>query len=294
MKKPTIEHYHARMQRVIDYIDDHLDEGLDLDRLSDLSAFSKYHFHRQFTAIFGIPVHRYVHLCRMKHASFRLAFRDNHRITDIGLDAGYEASEAFARAFRQCFGQAPSRFRKSPDWASWLQTLKSLDQARSTFMPRQFLLSDVDIVELEARHIACMPHHGDPAKIGDTVQAFIAWRKQERLLPKTSATFNLFYNDPETVPPDEFRMDICAGVESDFGNSNPRIHLSTIPGGSYARLRVSGIAGEMPQGASFLYREWLPASGRELRDFPFFCERVRFFADVAEADVITDLYLPLA
>ena len=43
----------------------------------------------------------------------------------------------------------------------------------------------------------------------------------------------------------------------------------------------------------FLYREWLPDSGEELRDFPLYCERVSFFPDVPEREAITDLYLPL-
>jgi AraC family transcriptional regulator len=36
------------------------------------------------------------------------------------MDAGYDAPDAFARAFRQRFGQLPSSFRKSPDWEPWL------------------------------------------------------------------------------------------------------------------------------------------------------------------------------
>jgi AraC family transcriptional regulator len=64
--------YHARMQRVLDYIDQHLDGDLDLDTMSRVAAFSKFHFHRQFTAIFEMSVHRYVQLARMKRASHRL------------------------------------------------------------------------------------------------------------------------------------------------------------------------------------------------------------------------------
>ena len=45
--------------------------------LSAIAAFSKYHFHRQFSEFFGITVHRYVQLVRLKRASYRLAFRDD-------------------------------------------------------------------------------------------------------------------------------------------------------------------------------------------------------------------------
>jgi len=54
--------YQGRMRRVLDHIDRHLDGDLDLDTLSGVAAFSKFHFHRQFTATFGLSVHRYVQL----------------------------------------------------------------------------------------------------------------------------------------------------------------------------------------------------------------------------------------
>ena len=119
--KATRENYHARMQRVLDHIDQHLNDDLDLDAISGVAAFSKFHFHRQFKATFGLSVHRYVQLARMKRASYRLAYRDAQSVTDIAMDARYDAPDAFARAFRQRFGQSPSSFRKSPDWEPWLR-----------------------------------------------------------------------------------------------------------------------------------------------------------------------------
>ena len=52
--KAALSNYHARMQLVLDHIDRHLEDDLDLDAVSGVAAFSKYHFHRQFTATFGI------------------------------------------------------------------------------------------------------------------------------------------------------------------------------------------------------------------------------------------------
>ena len=54
--KAALRNYHNRMQRVLDYIDQHLDGDLDLDTLAGIAAFSKFHFHRQFTATFELSV----------------------------------------------------------------------------------------------------------------------------------------------------------------------------------------------------------------------------------------------
>lgn len=52
--KAALQHYQARMRRVLDYVDRHLDGDLDLVTESGVAAFSKFHFHRQFTATFEL------------------------------------------------------------------------------------------------------------------------------------------------------------------------------------------------------------------------------------------------
>lgn len=72
----AVENYHARMQRVLEHIHEHLDGDLDLETLSRVAAFSKFDFHRQFTATFGVSVNRYVQLARLRAASNRLVLID--------------------------------------------------------------------------------------------------------------------------------------------------------------------------------------------------------------------------
>jgi len=42
-----------------------------------------------------------------------------------------------------------------------------------------------------------------------------------------------------------------------------------------------------------LYQQWLPEGGEELRDFPVFFHYLNLFPQVAEHQLITDIYLPL-
>ena len=126
VKKEAISRYHAGMQRVLAYIDEHLDDDLRVEVLSGVAVFSKYHFHRQFSELFGISVNRYVQLVRLKRASYRLAFREDESITQIALDSGYETPESFSRAFKQRMAQTPSAFRAEPQWVSWQAAYGSL------------------------------------------------------------------------------------------------------------------------------------------------------------------------
>ncbi|MGO4567701.1 GyrI-like domain-containing protein [Rhizobium sp. 2YAF20] len=292
--KAALENYHARMQRVLDHIDQHLDDDLDLEAMSGVAAFSKFHFHRQFTSTFGLSVHRYVQLARMKRASYRLAYRDAESVTDIAMDAGYDAPDAFARAFRQRFGQSPSSFRKSPEWEPWLSAFGPLDNARSKLMQKTYSHEDVTIRDVAPTGVAIIEHRGDPATIGDTIQRFIAWRKANGLSsPKTSPIFNVFRSERRPASPADYRMDLCAGIDFSLGPDDEGVAAGFIPGGRCAVLRVVGNTDNLEPGALYLYRDWLPASGEEPRDFPLYCQRLAFFPEVPEHETVAELFLPL-
>lgn len=291
--KAALQTYQDRMRRVLDHIDRHLDHDLDLDRLSGVAAFSKFHFHRQFSATFGLSVHRYVQLARMKRASHQLAYTDAQRVTDIAIEAGYDAPDAFARAFRQRFGQSPSSFRKSPDWEPWLAAFGPLDNARSKLMQTTFTRDDVTIRDVPTTKVAIMEHRGDPATLQATLQRFIAWRKAAGLHPRTNPTFNVWRSERRPASPADYSVDLCVGTDRAIVANGEGIKAGEIPGGRCAVLRVVGYTNNLEPAALYLYRDWLPASGEEARDFPIYCQRLSFFPEVPEHETVAELFLPL-
>lgn len=293
MTKAASDKYRDRMRRVVDYIDRNPDADLSLDRLSAVAAFSKHHFHRQFTALFGIPVYRFVQLSRMKRASYRLAFRERETVTEIALDTGYDAPDAFARAFRQQFGQSPSSFRSSPDWDLWLSAFEPFETSRRRYMQCNYSPSDIEIIATADIPVAIMEHRGSARNIRSTIERFIEWRKASNLSPAKHATFNIFHNDPRTTADDDYRLDLCVATQTSFDETEQGVVSGLIPGGRCAKLRITGNPDDLEAAALFLYREWLPESGEEPRDFPLYCQRVSFFPDVPEHEAITDLFLPL-
>jgi AraC family transcriptional regulator len=67
-----------------------------------------------------------------------------------------------------------------------------------------------------------------------------------------------------------------------------------IPGGRCAVLRYPGNTNNLEPAALYLYRDWLPASGEEPRDFPTYSRRrLSFNPDVSAHEVVVEVLLPL-
>jgi len=290
----ALQNYQTRMQRALDYIESHLEGDLDLETVSGIAAFSKFHFHRQFTATFEVPLYRYVQLARLKRASHRLVFEPAQSVTDIAMEAGYDAPDAFARAFRQRLGQSPSAFRKAPDWAPWLAAFGPLDNARNKLMQINFDDSDVTIRDVPPTPVAILEHRGDRTRLGETFERFRAWRKAAGLSLETSPTFMIFRSEREPAVPADYSMDICVGTDHPIGTDDGTMKAGVIPGGRCAVLRYPGNTNNLEPAALYLYRNWLPASGEEARDFPLYCRRqLAFIPEVSAHEPVIELFLPL-
>ncbi|XYH92895.1 GyrI-like domain-containing protein [Sorangium sp. So ce1128] len=58
------------------------------------------------------------------------------------------------------------------------------------------------IARFEETCVAALEHRGDPKRILESVRRFIGWRRENRLPPRSSATFNVLHDDPAETPPE--------------------------------------------------------------------------------------------
>ena len=153
---------------------------------------------------------------------------------------------------------------------------------------------DVKIVNFEETKAAVLEHRGPPERVNDAAKTFIAWRKESKLSPvKTSRTFGVAHDNPDTTEPEAFRFDICGEVIADVPANSQGVINKVIPGGRCAVVRHLGSHDRIGECAYYLYREWLPESGEELRDFPLFFHYLNLVTDTPEHELVTDIYLPL-
>lgn len=103
------------ISQVIDYIEVHLGDRLDLDKIAWEAGYSKYHLHRMFTGITGFSMHSYVQRRRLTEAARLLAFTDQP-IMEIALFAGYETRQSFSTGFKALFKCSPQAFRNKKEF----------------------------------------------------------------------------------------------------------------------------------------------------------------------------------
>jgi len=97
--------------RALHYIAEHLHQPLTVADVAKVTHLSEYHFHRQFHALVGEPLGRYVTRRRLELAALRLAYEPDRSITEIALESGYSSSSNFSKAFSAYFGCSPSQVR---------------------------------------------------------------------------------------------------------------------------------------------------------------------------------------
>jgi AraC family transcriptional regulator len=102
-----------RLQRVLEFIDAHIEDDLSVATLASTACLSQFHFARVFKTATGESPHQYVSARRLEHAKVLLAQTDR-TLTDISLACRFSSQGNFSRAFRRATGFPPGRYRAEP------------------------------------------------------------------------------------------------------------------------------------------------------------------------------------
>lgn len=101
-----------RLQRVTDYIEDHLGQTLSLDELARVAGLSASHFKTLFKQSLGVPVHAYVVQRRVERAKALLQ-RGQRSLSEVALEAGFAHQSHMARCMRRVLGVTPNAIARS-------------------------------------------------------------------------------------------------------------------------------------------------------------------------------------
>lgn len=100
-----------RLNAAMEYIEAHLTDKMDYDRLSRIACCSSYHFQRMFAYMAGVSLSEYIRRRKMSMAAVDLQGGEE-KVIDIAAKYGYNSPTAFNRAFQSVHGIAPSAVKQ--------------------------------------------------------------------------------------------------------------------------------------------------------------------------------------
>lgn len=115
------------IQQMIQWIEENLDQNLSVERISEKSGYSVWHFQRKFLQLTGLNVYEYVRIRRVINTTF-LLISSNKRILEVAVENGFNCQASFTRTVKSITGYTPAVIRKkfSNDERKWIEIIEML------------------------------------------------------------------------------------------------------------------------------------------------------------------------
>jgi len=277
-KEDTQSEYHKSINKVLDYINDHLNESPDLETLSQIANISQYHFHRIFKAIIGENLGEYIQRLRLEYVAGKL------RSTDMTLDvladrAGYNSQQSLSKAFKKYFGIPPSIYKTT----------------KGETNGKPFADLSLRICKISSKHvlyIRIMDEYGSPEVYSNAWRKLYTYSVLNNLFNESSESLGISFDDPSVTDSGKCRFYACISIKEPVKPSGV-FGYKNIDGGLYAIFTQKGSY----QGLHDLYKNiwfnWLPSSNYKMRRGVFFEKYLNNPSTVKEEDILTEIYIPI-
>jgi len=239
----------------IDYILQHLDEGISVKDVADHFYFSEFYFSRAFKAVTGESVYAFIKRLKMDQSAVDIKLKKQRSITDIGLDYGYSSSN-YSSVFRQHHGLSPAEFRKSTDVTS----------ISNPFQPEKldyFDTYDEYAARIKIEIIEDMPviYEKIIGNYNDLKEIWFRFiDKYKDYIKDDTVTLERYYDDPVIASLSSCLCDLCITADGNCKLEN----MTIIKGGKFAVCRYEGEIQDIFRTVQGIFCVWLPKSGYEM------------------------------
>ncbi|MEM9068425.1 MAG: GyrI-like domain-containing protein [Myxococcota bacterium] len=275
--------HHAQVNRVLDFIEEHLSESLSVARLAKVAHASKFHFHRVFHRTVGESPHGYVRRIRVERAASML-LHSPLSITEIAHACGFSSSATFAKAFRALLGMTATAWRegghrtKGDVERKKRQTLRTerkayrisaryFDRVQPTWrytMTTKPLTGTIEVQQRPPLEVAYVrhvgPYAGNSALFQKLFGQIAAWAGARNLLGPDAQFLTIAHDDPAVTDESKRRISVCVTVP-DTTEASGEIGRMTVTGGTYAVGHFEVDVDRVADAWDAVIAHWLPESG---------------------------------
>ena len=282
MKNITYNDYIQRINKVVAYINNHLDETLDLKTLTNEAALSDFHFHRIFKALKGEAIGGYITRLRLE-ATARLLRYTALTIEEIAFNIGYETPASLSKAFKKQYGISPTEYRTNKDTYIMKKEIINPDLA----------LKAPKIVTLEPKNLIYVALSGAYGSLdyGKAYEQLWAVIKAQKLFTKGIESICISYDDPKITEGSLQRSDVCLAIHKP-ATPQEEVSCKTLAGGKYAVFFYQGSYENLSQVYDTAVR-WVIDHEYTLREEPFFEKYLNDARRTPKEKLKTEIYIPI-
>lgn len=282
MKNITYNDYVQRINKVVAYINNHLDETLDLKTLANEAALSDFHFHRIFKALKGEAIGGYITRLRLE-ATARLLRYTALTIEEIAFNIGYETPASLSKAFKKQYGISPTEYRTNKDTYIMKKEIINPDLA----------LKAPKIVTLEPKNLIYVALTGAYGSLdyGKAYEQLWAVIKAQKLFTKGIESICISYDDPKITEGSLQRSDVCLAIHKP-ATPQQEVSCKTLAGGKYAVFFYQGSYENLSQVYDTAVR-WVIDHQYTLREEPFFEKYLNDARRTPKEKLKTEIYIPI-
>ena len=282
MKNITYNDYVQRINKVVAYINNHLDETLELKTLANEAALSDFHFHRIFKALKGEAIGGYITRLRLE-ATARLLRYTALTIEEIAFNIGYETPASLSKAFKKQYGISPTEYRTNKDTYIMKKEIINPDLALKT--PK--------IVTLEPKNLIYVALTGAYGSLdyGKAYEQLWAVIKAQKLFTKGIESICISYDDPKITEGSLQRSDVCLAIHKP-ATPQHEVSCKTLAGGKYAVFFYQGSYENLSQVYDTAVR-WVIDHQYTLREEPFFEKYLNDARRTPKEKLKTEIYIPI-
>ena len=281
-KKTTREEYQKCVNAVVDYINLHLGEEIDLKSLAKISHFSPFYFHRIMKAFLGEPVGTFIVRTRTETAARLLRYTDLP-IADIAYRIGYSSSSSLSKVFKQFYGISPLEYRNN----------KNFVIMKPAIIHSELKLKR-EIKELPVRNMIYIRLFGG-YKLNDYCGTWMRLQQfvQEEKLPMGEVMpYCIFHDDPKVTPIEKLRTDVCMVMPAAV-TPKGNIGFKQLPAGRYAIFLYKGSYEHLQSVYDTIYGKYIPEMECTFRDEASAERYLNHPADTAPDELLTEIYIPI-
>ncbi|WP_314297489.1 AraC family transcriptional regulator [Capnocytophaga gingivalis] len=282
MRTITYNDYIQRINKVVAYINDHLDESLDLKTLAEVAALSEFHFHRVFKALKGESIGAHISRLRIEAAA-RLLRYSALSIEDIAFNIGYEAPAALSKAFKNQYGITPTQYRTNKDIYIMKKEIINPDLA----------LKAPKIMELDPKNLIYVALTGEYGTLdyGKAYEQLWAVVKSQKLFTKGIESICVSYDDPKITEASLQRSEVSLSIHK-HADPEGEVSCKTLAGGKYAVFFYQGSYTHLSAVYDAAMR-WVIDSEYEIREEPTFEKYLNDSRRTPEEKLKTEVYIPI-